>query len=147
MTNNCPNSSVFKAGRGAEVYSHSIREEPGLLETAVESDREEVKWLHSTLGNLLNSIAWFKGANIIHVCSYSDVVVQIVDGRNPLLFRCPDLVSANCQSQLIFRTDIENREKLERCNSWGLPSTLYPTMTRIQLHYCPLLKTIFFLFL
>lgn len=24
--------------------------------------------------------------------SFSDVVVQIVDARNPLLFRCPDLV-------------------------------------------------------
>lgn len=27
------------------------------------------------------------------VFSCSDVVVQIVDGRNPLLFRCADLVS------------------------------------------------------
>ena len=53
-------------------------------------------------------------ANIINVCSYSDVVVQIVDGRNPLLFRCPDLVSANLLSFSIdFGTDIEMREKVE----------------------------------
>ena len=32
-----------KAGRGTEVNSHPIREESGVLETAVESDREEVK--------------------------------------------------------------------------------------------------------
>ncbi len=30
--------------------------------------------------------------------SHSDVVVQIVDARNPLLFRCEDLVSAHCQN-------------------------------------------------
>ena len=48
------------------------------------------------------------------MCSYSDVVVQIVDGRNPLLFRCPDLVSANLLSFSIdFGTDIEMREKVE----------------------------------
>lgn len=27
------------------------------------------------------------------VSPFSDIVVQIVDARNPLLFRCPDLVS------------------------------------------------------
>ncbi|XP_063080354.1 large subunit GTPase 1 homolog isoform X2 [Cavia porcellus] len=31
------------------------------------------------------------------VIERSDVVVQIVDARNPLLFRCQDLVSANCR--------------------------------------------------
>lgn len=33
---------------------------------------------------------------IVCLC-FSDVVVQIVDARNPLLFRCQDLVSANCR--------------------------------------------------
>ena len=68
MKNNSPNPSVSKAGRGAEVYSHAIREEPWLLEAAVESDREEVKWLQSTLGDNLNSLAWFKNVRVYTMC-------------------------------------------------------------------------------
>lgn len=33
----------LKVGRGTEVNPHSFREELGVLETTVESDREEVK--------------------------------------------------------------------------------------------------------
>lgn len=32
----------------------------------------------------------------------SDILVQIVDARNPLLFRCEDLVSTGCWSVAVY---------------------------------------------
>ncbi|XP_036299866.1 large subunit GTPase 1 homolog isoform X5 [Pipistrellus kuhlii] len=42
------------------------------------------------------------------VIERSDIVVQIVDARNPLLFRCEDLEQANADAEEANRTDSEN---------------------------------------
>ncbi len=70
----------------------------------MESDREEVKTKAVYSCQLILTIQYnsneecvllmlYLKLKTVIVFSCSDVVVQIVDARNPLLFRCPDLVS------------------------------------------------------
>jgi len=47
---------------------------------------------------------------------FSDVVVQIVDSRNPLLFRCEDLVSRVDDSMIVLLTFIQEAYVKEVCS-------------------------------
>lgn len=84
-------SKKNKAGGRTEADSYPFWEELGLLEAALASHREKVlqpEWFVLKVKRPTWSASVITRRSLLS----SDVVVQIVDARNPLLFRCPDLV-------------------------------------------------------
>ena len=74
-------SNVRQGGGEQAIARHSVREELRSVAAAVASGGTKVR---------LSGLGWqeWHRSFIGRDHEYSDIVVQIVDARNPLLFRC-----------------------------------------------------------